>query len=87
MPDLSGWLEREGDEARKQVALAGEHIRVGEGGEPGVQHLTITAVAPEGFWGWWRARNDVDVAADAEARRAAPEPAGYFCALRRDSAR
>jgi hypothetical protein len=87
IPDLTGWLEPGSGQERDQVALAGEHVRLGGAGEPGVQHLTITAVAPDGFWGWWRARNDLEMAVEPDARGVAPEPAGYFCALRRGSTR
>jgi hypothetical protein len=46
------------------------------------EQLTITAVSPGGFWGWWRANPGFEVTLDAEAQRVLPDPAGYFCALR-----
>jgi hypothetical protein len=89
--DLTGSLERERG-ARGEVVeavLAGQHLRLGRPGDPDdvVQHLTITAVAPDGFWGWWKADRGIAVAADPGTGRVAPDPAGYFCALRRDPAR
>jgi hypothetical protein len=87
IPDLTGWVEPERDQERVEAALAGEHLRLGGPGEPGVQHLTITAVAPDGFWGWWRARTDIAAFGEYKDGRLAPEPAGYFCALRRGSSR
>jgi hypothetical protein len=47
-----------------------------------VEHLTITAVAPEGFWGWWKADPGWEITTDSATRRILPDPAGYFCALR-----
>jgi hypothetical protein len=92
---LTGWLEiATGDSAWRSnvgsrdpkspgVVLAGDHLRLGQPNLGGyTEHLTITAVAAEGFWGWWRAVPGFDVTMDAEARRVLPDPAGYFCALR-----
>ena len=86
--DLIGWLDPS-DQAREQtpVILAGEHLRIGRTGEPGAQHLTITAVAPDGFWGWWKADRGGAVEKDVSSGRVSPDPAGYFCALRRDTVR
>jgi hypothetical protein len=92
--DLVGWLEpHDDDPARKaeladrahpSVVLAGDHVVLGRAGtlDGYVEHLTITAVAPEGFWGWWRAERGLQAPAAAEGGRALPDPAGYFCALR-----
>jgi hypothetical protein len=65
------------------VLLAGTHLRLGQPGLHGYsEHLTITAVSPDGFWGWWRAEPGFEVTTDAETQRVLPDPAGYFCALR-----
>jgi hypothetical protein len=99
--DLIGWLELErGDPAwraavasrdpmRPGAVLASQHLRLGQAGYPDgiVEHLTITAVAPEGFWGWWRADRGVALAREPGSRRLLPDPAGYFCALRRGAGR
>jgi hypothetical protein len=47
-----------------------------------IEHLTITAVAPEGFWGWWKAEPGWEVAVKEPNQQVLPDPAGYFCALR-----
>jgi hypothetical protein len=47
-----------------------------------VEGLTITAVASEGFWGWWKTEQGFEMTTDAATRRVLPDPAGYFCALR-----
>jgi hypothetical protein len=94
--DLAGWLEVSGndttgrsgaasrDPERPGVVLAGEHLRLGDVGavDGYVEDLTITAVAPDGFWGWWRARSGWEIAVDSRTRQTLPDPAGYFCALR-----
>ena len=92
--DLTGWLEpTAGDSAWRSsvgsrdpmhpgVVLAGDHLRLGQASPDGYrENLTITAVSPEGFWGWWKAEPGFDVTMDAESR-VLPDPAGYFCALR-----
>lgn len=92
--DLTGWLEPAGGDSAWRanvgsrdprypgVLLAGDHLRLGQASLDGYsEHLTITAVSPEGFWGWWKAEPGFEVTLDAEAR-ALPDPAGYFCALR-----
>lgn len=86
--DLTGWLDSaHGAREQEPVVLAGEHLRIGRTGEPGAQHLTITAVAPNGFWGWWQADRSGAVETDPSTGRVYPDPAGYFCALRRDTGR
>ena len=94
--DLVGWLEAvEGDTTWRPGAgsrdpehpgavLAGNHLRLGQPGslDAHVEHLTITAVAPEGFWGWWKADPGMEIVTDATSGRVLPDPAGYFCALR-----
>src|SRR5688500_2322926 len=64
--DLIGWLETSaadstgppatppGNPARTVVVLAGQRLRVGQSValSGAIQNLEITAVAPEGFWGW-----------------------------------
>jgi hypothetical protein len=93
--DLTGWLElTAGDSVWRSnvgsrdpeypgVVLAGDHLRLGQTSVGGYsEHLTITAVSPEGFWGWWRADPGLEVTMDGEAKRVLPDPAGYFCALR-----
>jgi len=47
-----------------------------------VEQLTITAVAPDGFWGWWKAEPGWEITVDSASRQVLPDPAGYFCALR-----
>jgi hypothetical protein len=94
--DLVGWVETvEGDTtwrphaasrdpAHPGAVLAGDHLRLGEWGaaDAHAEHLTITAVSPEGFWGWWKAEPGWDVDIEEQTRRVRPDPAGYFCALR-----
>jgi hypothetical protein len=91
--DLVGWLEPRGKDGAQRAALApgeqtravlaGDHLVLGAVGtlEGYVEHLTITAVAPEGFWGWWKAQSAMELAAGNQGR-VLPDPAGYFCALR-----
>jgi hypothetical protein len=94
--DLIGWFDRKtGDRDRRADAgsrdpsqpgavLAGSHLRLGQSGnlESYVEHLTITAVSPEGFWGWWKAEPGFELTQDQRSGRTLPDPAGYFCALR-----
>jgi hypothetical protein len=94
--DLFGWLDPSPgdstwpptvdsrDPAHPGAVLAGQHLRLGQGGDldGSREHLTITAVAPEGFWGWWKAERALGVSIDPRTRRVLPDPAGYFCALR-----
>jgi hypothetical protein len=98
--NLSGWLESSTadtawrsnvgsrDPSHPGVLLAGDHLRLGQ---PGLdryrEQLTITAVSPDGFWGWWKAEPGFEVTRDAETQRALPDPAGYFCALKAPPAR
>jgi hypothetical protein len=96
--DLIGWLELARDDpawraavsshdsARPTAVLTGQHLRLGQAGHvDGMAHiLTITAVSPEGFWGWWRADPGMAVRTDPGTGRVLPDPAGYFCALRLD---
>jgi hypothetical protein len=86
--DLIGWLERTGDgsvtSARKsRVVLAGQHLIIAQTAyaEGGAHNLEITAVAPEGFWGWWKADRGLALT-ETQSRRVLPDPAGYFCARR-----
>jgi hypothetical protein len=73
------------DPARTVVVLAGQRLRVGQSGalSGAIHSLEITAVAPEGVWGWWKADRGLALT-EAEGRRILPDPAGYFCALRLD---
>jgi len=94
--DLIGWYDPgERDSLRRPDAtsrdpehpgavLAGSHLRLGPAGslDAYVEHLTITAVAGEGFWGWWKAEPGFDLTVDQTTGRRLPDPAGYFCALR-----
>ena len=85
---MTGWLEQaDGLGEKLPAVLAGEHLRIGRVGGQSAQQLTITAVAPEGFWGWWKAEPGRAVQMEPGTRRVVPDPGGYFCALRRDSAR
>jgi hypothetical protein len=87
--DLDGRLQLDnGSQGHVEAALAGQYLRLGPAGftDSSLRHLTITAVAPEGFWGWWRSDRGIAVTT-APGGRVIPDPAGYFCALRRDSAR
>ena len=93
---MIGWLETmEGDTTwhpgagsrdpdQPGAVLAGDHLRLGQPGglDAPVEHLTITAVAPGGFWGWWKADPGWGITTDSSTKRVLPDPAGYFCALR-----
>jgi hypothetical protein len=97
--DLIGWLDLDGgdpawraavssrDPERPGAVLTGQHLRLGQPDHPNalIHNLTITAVAPEGFLGWWKAAPGVAVWTDAGTNRVLPDPAGYFCALRDES--
>jgi hypothetical protein len=98
--NLTGWLEPASidtawranvgsrDPTHPGVVLAGNHLRLGQQGlDRYSEHLTITAVSPEGFWGWWTAKPGLEVNRDPETQRVLPDPAGYFCALKAPSAR
>jgi hypothetical protein len=96
--DLIGWLDPDSgdsawraavsshDSARPGAVLTGQHLRLGQPGPPNalVHILTITAVAPQGFWGWWKADPGIAVRTEPGTNRVLPDPAGYFCALRAD---
>jgi hypothetical protein len=86
--DLVGWLEPvQGDSStssrKPRVVLARNHLIVDQAGyaEGGAHNLEITAVAPEGLWGWWKADRGLALT-ETQSRRVLPDPAGYFCALR-----
>ena len=93
MRDLVGWFEG-ADDLRIQassrdsrhpgVVLAGSHLRLGDtdGGQAMSRNLTITAVASQGFWGWWQAQPGFRVERESASQRMMPDPAGYFCAFR-----
>jgi hypothetical protein len=94
--DLIGWFDpADGDSASRVQAgsrdpehpgavLAGSHLRLGQAGtlDAYVDHLTITAVSEDGFWGWWKEEPGLEVAVDRNSGRRLPDPAGFFCALR-----
>jgi hypothetical protein len=94
--DLVGWLDPiDGDSrwraeagsrdpAHPGAVLAGSHLRLGQSGalDAYVEHLTITAVSRDGFWGWWKAEPGFELALDSASGRRLPDPAGFFCALR-----
>ena len=94
--DLIGWFDpMDGDNLSQVQAasrdpehpgavLAGSHLRLGQAGSLNayVDHLTITAVSRDGFWGWWKEEPGLDVAVDRNTGRRLPDPAGFFCALR-----
>jgi hypothetical protein len=96
--DLIGWLDLDSGDPEWRAAVAsqdpdhpgavltGRHLRLGQPGqaEAMIHILTITAVAPEGFWGWWRADPGLGVMTEPGTDRVVPDPAGYFCALRTD---
>ena len=86
--DLIGWLERTEDDSltssrKPRVVLAGQHLIIAQAAyaEGGAHNLEITAVAPEGFWGWWKADRGLALT-ETQSRRVLPDPAGYFCARR-----
>jgi hypothetical protein len=86
--DLVGWLERtDGDpptsSRNPRVVLARQHLIVDQAAysEGGAHNLEITAVAPEGFWGWWKADRGLGLT-ETQRGDVLPDPAGYFCALR-----
>lgn len=86
--DLVGWLAPvPGDtlpgSRNPRVVLARHHLIVeqAEYAEGGAHNLEITAVAPEGMWGWWKADRGLALT-ETGSRRVLPDPAGYFCALR-----
>ena len=93
--ELIGWLDiiqgdtasRPGADSRDPASpgavLAGNHLRLGRRavGAP-VEHLEITAVSPNGFWGWWKAQPGWEVTVEGQGGKVLPDPAGYFCALR-----
>ena len=95
--DLIGWLETtaadsarpgaapSGNSARSVAVLAGQRLRIGQSValSGAVHNLEITAVAPEGIWGWWKADRGLALT-EAESSRILPDPAGYFCGLRLD---
>lgn len=94
--DLLGWLDpTSGDTTARPDAgsrdpehpgavLAGTHLRLGQVGlDSGrFEQLSITAVSPDGFWGWWKAEPGWAVVVERDDGRVLPDPAGYFCALR-----
>jgi hypothetical protein len=94
--DLVGWMETEQgdttwrpnagskDPGHPGAVLAGDHLRLGEAGgaDSHAEHLMITAVGKDGFWGWWKAEPGWEVAQDEGSKRILPDPAGYFCASR-----
>ena len=86
--DLVGWLDLAGDDSltspqKPRVVLAGQHLIIARAGyaEGGAHNLEITAVAPEGLWGWWKADRGLALT-ETQSRRVLPDPAGYFCAFR-----
>jgi hypothetical protein len=95
MRDLVGWYDSGSqtdlginsssqDSRHPGVVLVGSHLRLGDTdhGQAASRNLTITAVAPEGFWGWWRLEPGLRVTRESAGRRVMPDPAGYFCAYR-----
>jgi hypothetical protein len=94
--DLIGWYDSERGESLRRpdagsrdpehpgAVLAGSHLRLGPAGslDAYVEHLTITAVSAEGFWGWWKAEPGFTLTVDKTTGRRLPDPAGFFCALR-----
>lgn len=88
--DLKGRIEIDNGtgQGAANAVLAGEHLRIGPGyGPGGIENLTITAVAPNGFWGWWKSDMGVAVESEPGTGRVKPDPAGYFCAFRLDPPR
>ena len=93
--DLIGWLDPlepdsgwradadSRDPAQPGAVLAGSHLRLGQPAlDAYVEHLTITAVSSEGFWGWWKGEPGFLLGIESKTGRRLPDPAGYFCALR-----
>jgi hypothetical protein len=86
--DLVGWLELTEPDSltssrKPRAVLAGQHLIIDRAGyaEGGAHNLEITAVAPEGLWGWWKANRGLALT-ETQTRRVLPDPAGYFCAFR-----
>ena len=86
--DLVGRLESAAADSltsshERRVVLAGLHLIINQSeyAEGGAHNLEITAVAPEGMWGWWKADRGLALT-ETQSRRVLPDPAGYFCALR-----
>jgi hypothetical protein len=94
--DLIGWLDSIADDStwhpdagsrdpdHPGAVLTGSHLLLGQtrGVDGHVEELTINAVAPDGFWGWWKAEPGWEIAVDPRTQRVLPDPAGYFCAVR-----
>jgi hypothetical protein len=82
----SSWLPEAGsrDPNHPGAVLAGNHLLLGRTGafDGNSEELTITAVSPDGFWGWWKAQPGWEISVDSQSHRVLPDPAGYFCALR-----
>ena len=72
------------DPARPGVVVRGATIRIGQhcvldGGD---DDLVITAVAPQGFWGYWTQDLGIGVLLDTVTHGILPNPTGFFCAIR-----
>jgi hypothetical protein len=86
--DLVGWYQREGvaASARMSAVLDGRGVWIGSfcGFDGGGDVLAITAVSPHGFWGSWQSDLGIAVLIDTATHTLMPDPAGFFCALRKE---
>ena len=85
--DLVGWYHRDDTPASARISavLDGWGVWIGSfcGCDGGGDVLAITAVSPQGLWGSWQSDLGIAVAIDAKTHTLLPDPAGFFCALRR----
>ncbi len=86
--DLVGWYQQDGvaASARIHAVLDGRGVWIGSfcAFDGGGDILGITAVSPHGFWGSWRSDLGIAVLIDTVTHTLMPDPAGFFCALRKE---
>ena len=85
--DLVGWYQRDDMAALARIGavLDGHGVWIGSfcGFDGGGDVLTITAVSPHGFWGSWQSDLGIAILIDTVTHTLMPDPAGFFCALRK----